>query len=63
MGYEVVEIINKEVEMESIHRQPRKEVMRMGSHEMEKQIRNIRRKNFQMKKWIKNYYELSETRQ
>jgi hypothetical protein len=43
--------------MQPVHKQPRKDAMRMGSHEIEKHIRNIRRKNFRMKKWIQDYYE------
>jgi hypothetical protein len=35
-------------------------VMRMGAHEFSKKVRETRRQNFEMKKWISDYYDRYE---
>jgi hypothetical protein len=38
-------------------KRPRKGLMRMGAHEFTKKMRETRRTNFEMKKWIRDYYD------
>jgi hypothetical protein len=48
------------MKLESLRKKPRKEVMRMGPYEFQRRLRDIKRKNFEMKKWIRAYYDRME---
>ena len=43
--------------MEALHKKPRKGAVRSIPFDINGQIRSVRRKNFEVKRWIQNFYE------
>lgn len=42
------------------HKKPRKEVVRAVPHDINRQIREIEKKQFEFKRWIRDYYQGSK---
>ena len=43
--------------MEAVHKKPRKSVVRSTPYDLNNRIRLIRHRNFEVKRWIQNFYE------
>jgi hypothetical protein len=61
----VSKIVNKlsggYMKMNSYKKQPRKSSVRFTVWEFERDLKAARKRNFEMKKWIRSYYDQMET--